>query len=83
MKETYKKILEKAIELCMLSDQDEIIFGNSYVDIGERSINVLDAKKVEINYNKCKKKIYGKSPIKSMGDKKCKDKGVIQWILNN
>lgn len=36
-----KKILEKAIELCGITRTDRLIYGDSFVEFGERSIKVL------------------------------------------
>ena len=45
MNEKYNKIIEKAIELCLISDRDELIYGNSFIEIGERSMKLLDPEK--------------------------------------
>ena len=44
----YKKILEKVMDLIHLSDRDEMLYGNSYIEFGERSIKVLDPTKVNL-----------------------------------
>jgi len=48
MKTKYERIIEKAVELCLMSDVDEMIYGDSYVEIGERFIKVLDPNKESI-----------------------------------
>lgn len=40
------KILEKAIELLHLSDRDEMVYGNSYFEITERGIKLLEPSEV-------------------------------------
>ena len=43
----YFKIFEKCKELCELADKDELIYGNSYLEFGERSIELIDPKNIE------------------------------------
>lgn len=47
MTNKYKKILEKAIELCIIADKDELITGNSYIEFGNRSIKIINPKNVK------------------------------------
>ena len=68
-----KKILEKAIELILKADLDELIYGNSYVEFGERSITVIDPRNVTVNTT-TGKVIYGESPIKTIDKEKNNDK---------
>ena len=65
-KELRERILDKAIELCLLADGDEMMYGDSYVEFGERSIKVINPQNVEVSHNKngVTAAIYGESPIK-------------------
>ncbi len=49
----YKKIVEKAVQLCLISDKDELITGNSYIEFSDRKIEVINPK--NIKYTKDKK----------------------------
>ena len=51
MKPIIKKILEKATELIRIAEDDEDLYGDSYLEIGERSIRLLDPAKVKITFN--------------------------------
>ena len=57
--------MEKAYELVNLAYLDEQTYGSSYVEFGERSMEVLDPTKIEVIHTKkeVKDKVYGKSVI--------------------
>lgn len=63
----FKKILDHAIKLYYKAKQDELLYGNTYIEFGDRSLNILDPIKmdhsIKINPNG---DVYGKSPIESM-----------------
>lgn len=53
METKIQRIIDKAFELVQLTDRDEMIYGNSYIEIGEGFIKRLDPIKVIItNKNK-------------------------------
>ncbi len=41
-----ERILEKALEICLLVERDEVMTGNAFVEIGERSIALIGADEV-------------------------------------
>lgn len=63
-KKIYKRIIEKALELCMQIDKDELIYGTSFVEIGDRSIIVIDPKDVNRKISVSDKNLKGKSVLK-------------------
>lgn len=44
-----KKIIEKALELVRIAENDRMIYGDAYVEFGERSMRILDPTKIKIN----------------------------------
>jgi hypothetical protein len=63
-----EKIIKKAIEIASIAERDEKLYGDSYVEFGERSIRILDPTKIKINLNpkgKIKNIVYGKSVLKN------------------
>ncbi len=72
-KELIEKLLKHTLELYAIQKRDRILYGNSFVEFGERSMKVLDPKdKIVKNLDKeviqisktTKGKPYGKSIIK-------------------
>ncbi|MGQ4876860.1 MAG: hypothetical protein ACP6IY_22570 [Promethearchaeia archaeon] len=69
------KMFEKIMELYYLSERDEMIYGDSFIEFTERSIRILDPTKVKIKHLKKdtlrtsrktdKQKPCGKSILKS------------------
>jgi len=60
------------MELVHIADMDEMIYGESYVEFGERSIKVISPKNVIVNHKSNLDEPYGKSivnPSKSFYDK--------------
>ena len=51
-KELIHKIMEKVIDLVYLADRDEMIYGDSFVEFGERCIRVIEPKNISITHNK-------------------------------
>lgn len=62
-KELINKIIQKAVDLICQADRDEDIYGDSYVEFGERSIKVINPKDVIVNHKSKLSKPYGKSII--------------------
>ena len=70
LKTTTEKIMEKAIMLCHQADMDLKLYGDNYVEFGDRSIRLLDPTKITIKLDKkskIKEVIYGKSVIQAKG----------------
>ena len=42
-----KKIMEHAVKLCVKAKEDRLIYGNAYVELGERSIKIIDPKDIK------------------------------------
>ena len=55
------KMLAHTLELYGKARADEVIYGNSFVEFGDRSLIIVNPKNVIAS--KTNKKIYGKSPI--------------------
>ena len=67
-----EKIMEKAIMLCHQAEQDLKLYGDNYVEFGDRSIRLLDPTKIKIKLDKkgkVKQVFYGKSVIQSKDGK--------------
>ncbi len=63
------KIVEKALELIRIAKRDKRVYGDQYVEFGERSIRILDPTKIRIKLDKkskIKEVLYGKSIIQAM-----------------
>lgn len=59
--------MEQAIKLCHLADREEILYGNVCLEIGERSMKLMDGSKAKIIYSEKRKVtniIYGESAMK-------------------
>lgn len=50
-KNKYEVILNKAIELILIADGDETLYGNSYIEIGERSIEVINPLEIDLTHH--------------------------------
>ena len=64
------KLFEKMIDLYALSNTDEMIYGNSYFEFGDRTIRLLDPNNIQISGKKILEKPYGKSILESIKSKK-------------
>jgi hypothetical protein len=60
MKDKFDKIIKKAIELYCISEEDEMIYGHSFIEIGERSLSIVKPTDVSLNET-INVKPYGKS----------------------
>lgn len=70
--------MEKAVNLCRIAENDLRMYGDQYVEFGERSIRLLDPTKIKLTLNKkgkVKKALYGKSPIEAIFNR-------IKWKKN-
>lgn len=81
------KIFFKAFDLYLLAKREEVIYGDGYIEFGERSIRILNPKNVQLSINKkgkvihlyeqSPKKVYGKSILKEVKmEKKVKKKKI-------
>lgn len=88
-KELRERIIDHAIKLCLLADGDEMMYGDSYVEFGERSIKVINPHNITVSHNKngVTAAIYGKSPIETTNlndgcGKKCNWGFADQFVCN-
>lgn len=76
----FNKILKKAFELYLKSEDDVMIYGDSYVEFSDRKIEVLNPDKIHLvstpkgnkiihTLMKSPKKLYGKSIIKTFDER--------------
>lgn len=85
-------MLDKTMELFFLSERDEILYGDSFIELGERSIKILEPKDVIFKDSKKsmlvsskvapKGKLYGKSILESKFKKSKEKKEMKSVILN-
>ena len=76
-----KKILDTIQNMMILSNRDEIIYGDSYWEFSDRKIELIEPKKIKkegkywigIDYAKKQPKLYGKSILES-----CENKGKVK-----
>lgn len=73
MEKVYKLILKKAVELCKLADRDKVLYGNVFLEITDRKIELLDPSKVnlKIKNNKLLAKVGNSTKISILEPLKC------------
>lgn len=49
-----EKIMEKAFDMIVISDRDEMLYGDSYLQFNERGMTVIDPKNVTLKLKKKK-----------------------------
>ncbi len=62
--ELLKRLLDKAIEMYFIAKKDRLLYGNSYVEITERGMRIIDSKDLMIKVDVAEE-VYGESPINS------------------